>query len=287
MHLFSLGLSSTPRTNQILHFDDPEYSLSELESIKSWELRQNELGFESHIVCTSKYTEIYLKNGTLFSFIHVIPQGHSSEQNSESGLEGNSKIHSPLRLVYASPYMHAQGDVHQNHPNWDCTDFFTGLIPLIIKLENVEIHLIGEVGDSALRLLPISENLILHGPCNFVECSLILRTCDVGLYPRRHDNFRQAQKISEYAGAGLAVVGYKLIDCSLVDELSFGILVDNPTDFVRTISSLNENRKLLAQFRESSRQAGELLSWRSLAKRLDCLVRREIKIDLRCEGGKN
>jgi glycosyltransferase involved in cell wall biosynthesis len=259
--------------NQLLHFDDPEYTKDELLDILQWENYVKMRGKKTQIVCTSEFTQEYLMKNRVISKVEVIPQGHSmpiSKQHLLQNvcLENNKK----LRLVYASPSIDIQGDVHGGHINWDASVLLIEIWPRLQETGRFELHLVGKIGSNAEKILS-DESGVKHGLVSISDCSAILQNCDIGLYPRVRDNFRQAKKISEYIGAGLAIVAFRLIDTSLVESLGVGISVDSIEDFVQAIQELEKDRDRLETLKFKSRESGSNLHWSSLAAKLDQISR--------------
>lgn len=270
MFLFGLGKSSSPLTNQVLHFDDPEYTKPELESILAWENKKLLQGFRTAVLCTSDYTGNYLVENKVQSEVLVIPQGHSYPGEIRPRTQKMKKQSAEsIKLAYASPYMHSKGDVHAGHINWDITEFFSEIVPELLEIKNLEIHLVGEVGKSARKLLPIDSRIIKHGLVDVATCSEILSSCDIGLYPRKKDNKRQAQKISEYLGAELAVISFRLVDAGLVEKFAAGVLVDNNREFVDAVLNLCDDPLKLRDLQRNARIASTQLRWEQLGKILD------------------
>ena len=266
---WSLGMSC----NQILHFDDPEYNEKELLDIREWEDYTRKRGVKTQIICTTNYTRNYLIDNGVVSKVKIIPQGHSvqtlpNQFFRKSIIEKSTK----LRLVYASPAIDIQGDVHGGHINWDASVLLREIWPKLQDTDRFELHLLGKVGPNARKILNF-ESVVEHGLVSISDCSSILQTCDIGLYPRVKDNFRQAQKISEYIGAGLAIIAFRLIDTSLVEELGVGISVNSKDDFVHSILELDEDREQLEKLKKASRQSAIKLQWSYLAAQLDQISR--------------
>ena len=267
--IFSTKWSSDMNCNQLLHFDDPEYTDGELNDIRKWERYVTMRGKKSQIVCTSEFTRNYLLERSIVSKIEVIPQGHGiSIPDAQSSTSRSANRLGKIRLAYASPYIDVQGDVHGGHINWDASVLLTEIWPHLKETGLFELHLIGKLGVNARKMLD-SQFLVMHGLVSIPECSAILQGCDIGLYPRIKDNFRQAQKISEYIGAGLAIVTFRSIDASLVESLGVGIAVETKEDFVRAILELENDRIRLSTLKANSCQSGLNLKWPSLASRLD------------------
>jgi len=261
--LFSTHWGDLIQTNQLLNFDDPEYTESELASIKKWEDSCRAKGVHSALAVTTNYTRMWLENSKVSSTFSVIPQGHGN-----SKIEITSKADtSILKIVYASPYIHMDTDAHGNHINWNATTLLREIWPLVDK-GIFELHLIGDVGVNARRYIQ-SPNIILHGLKSIEECAEILKSCDIGLYPRTKDNYRQAQKISEYIGCILAIVTFDLVDTSLVKELEVGISVSTVREFADALIHLYNNRKVLEHLRRNSLNSSEDLSWKFLGSELD------------------
>ena len=271
--LFSTKWSVGMLCNQLLHFDDPEYTKGELLDIFRWESYVTEKGKKTQIVCTSEFTREYLLKNEVASKVEVIPQGHSMSMSElqflrKASLENNKK----LRLVYASPSIDIQGDVHGGHINWDASVLLSEIWPRLQETGRFELHLVGKIGINAGKILS-DEYVVKHGLVSISECSAILQNCDIGLYPRVRDNFRQAQKISEYIGAGLAIVAFRLIDTSLVESLGVGVSVDSIEEFVQAIQELENDRDRLESLKFKSRESSSNLHWSSLAAKLDQISR--------------
>ena len=265
--LFSLEWSKTILTNQILNFDDPEYTDDEISAILNWENFCTSQNLKSVISCTSKFTSDYLVKAGSTSTISIIPPGHSVSSGRSDRVQvpgGGGR----LRLCYASPYIHMPGDLHGGHINWDATVLINEIWPQLCNSNRFELHLIGELGQNAKRALTM-EGVIEHGLVSNLECTEILSTCDVGLYPRKKDNFRQAQKITEYIGCGLAIVAFKTIDASLVEELGVGISATSVEEFISAVLNLESDRKQLTILKERSSLSGTQLTWGALGRRLD------------------
>jgi glycosyltransferase involved in cell wall biosynthesis len=266
--VFTPRVSSKKYCNEILNFDDPEYNNIEIKEILNWEKCLNSKGFTSKIVCTTNYTKKYLINNGSMSRITIIPQGHSSDSTLEKVLNKRNDL---IRLVYASPYIDIEGDLHQNHVNWNASNLIDIIWEKLKTYDNLQLHLIGKVGDNAKRKL-LNSNVVLHGLVPISKCSEILRTCDIALYPRTYDNKRQAQKVIEYIGAGLPTVGFNTLDCKILEEVRAGILVNSTDDFVKAVLELSQNIDLLNELKNNCYEMSQRFDWSNLAKALDDLV---------------
>jgi hypothetical protein len=211
----------------------------------------------------------FLSRGSQSNY-SVIPQGHS-QQSLDFSCHKDLISTQKISLVYASPYIHSKGDLHGEHSLWGSSLLLEEIWAPIAASNRFTLHLIGEVGPNAMKSLE-KVNTVIHGLVSIEECSSILKTCDVGLYPRVKDNFRQVQKISEYIGAGLAIVTFDLMDTSLVKELNVGFSVKTVHDFQSALIELEKDRTKLSLYKKRSREASQELSWRTLGKSLDQLV---------------
>ena len=269
--LFSLNWSRHLNSNQILNLDDPEYTKNEIHEILNWELNCQERGLNTAIATTTNYIKEFFKNQGCISKFSVIPQGHSwSKEISTSALSNFSK--QKISLIYASPYIHTSGDLHGDHELWGANTLLQKIWPCLALSNLFELHLVGQVGQNALRYLE-NTPVILHGLVTSSECARIMHACDIGLYPRECDKFRQAQKISEYIGAGLAVVAFDCIDASLVKELGVGISVNTVDEFIEAVRDLERDRHKLSSFKRLSQENSKDLRWENLAKSLDLFIR--------------
>jgi glycosyltransferase involved in cell wall biosynthesis len=249
-------------TNEILNFDDPEYTETENKMILTWEKSLLNKNLKTKIICTTHYTKQYLTNLELKSQIEVLPQGHSSNNIQQKNLLERSKR--PLKLVYASPYIDVEGDLHFGHINWDASNLIENIWKKVSKLEIFQLHLIGQVGQNAKAKLS-GTNVIFHGLVSIEDCTTILSGCDLALYPRLFDNKRQAQKIIEYIGAGLPILSFNHIDCRIVQDENVGIVVETNEEFVAKLLNLEENRKMLNFYSTNSKTISQKYSWKSLA----------------------
>lgn len=269
--IFSPKLSLKKFSNEILNFDDPEYTFDEIKNIISWETCININGYTSKIVCTTNYTRQYLLNNGSKSDIRIIPQGHSSKMTEYKRYKDRPETNL-IRLVYASPYIDVEGDLHSNHVNWNASELIKNIWPKLNMHKNFQLNLIGKVGANARKLLE-DTNVVLHGLVSIEDCSEILSKCDLALYPRTYDNRRQAQKVIEYIGAGLPIIGYKTVDCEIVLQEEVGILVTSRDQFVDEVLNLKDNPEVLERFKNNCMALSKNLSWINLAKEFDNLVK--------------
>jgi hypothetical protein len=254
---------------QVLHLDDPEYSKKEIERLISWEKNVLKERNFAVIVTTNNYTQTWLSNFLPYTKIVIIEQGYcqSNIQKAESKLE------SVFSCVYSSPYIHYGNDKHGDHPSWSANILIDSIIPKLEKFyPGIEIHLIGELGIFARRALKERKNIVIHGRLSQQENANILATCDLGIYPRNVDYKRSMLKIYSYFGAGLPVVGYDLVDTSVVKDFELGVLVNSDEDFVRAIYDLSTN--LVEYFRLKSNVSRFRINhdWDSLAHKMERLL---------------
>jgi hypothetical protein len=268
--LFSLNWSKYFNSNQILNLDDPDYTKKEIHEILNWELNCQKRGLKTAIATTTIYTKEYFKNQGCSSKFSVIPQGHSWSIELSSSAPSNI-FKQKISLIYASPYIHTSGDLHGDHELWGANTLLWKIWPCLALSNLFELHLVGSVGQNAMRHLE-NTPAILHGLVSSSECARIMHTCDIGLYPRESDKFRQAQKVSEYIGAGLAVVAFDCIDASLVKELGVGISVNTVDEFIEALRGLERDRRQLASFKRLSQENSKNLRWQNLAKDLDLFI---------------
>ena len=266
--LFSISWSRSLKCNFILNFYDPEYTKEEIDQILDLETSCKLKKTQTKIICTTNYTKNYLIENGSKSRIFVLPQGHG---NYNSDLHAKKYFPKKLKLVYASPYIDIAGDTHAGHINWDATVLLKEIWGSKNLHKNLELHLIGKLGENA-KSLTKNSNIILHGLVTIQKCTKILQNCDVGLYPRISDNKRQAQKIVEYLGAGLPIIGFRSIDAKLVEDENIGILVDSVEEFIRTINLFDTDRDKLFKFAENALQKSNEYSWKNLAKKMDSII---------------
>jgi len=268
--LFSTSWSRYLNSGQILNVDDPEFTEQELKALLTWEQECQQRGIQTIVATTTHYIKDYFLRHGSQSLYSVIPQGHSQQSIDLSGSK-DATLNPKISLVYASPYIHSKGDLHGEHLLWGSSLLLEEIWAPIAASNRFVLHLIGEVGPNAMKSLE-KVNTVIHGLVSIEECANILKNCDIGLYPRVKDNFRQVQKISEYIGAGLAIVTFDLMDTSLVKELNIGISVKTVHEFKSALIELERDRTKLSLYKKRSREASQELSWRTLGKRLDQLV---------------
>lgn len=255
-------------TNQIVLFDDPTYTLSEKSLILKWNNSVTSSVVSVGIVCTSDFTKKYLRNLGINFEISVIPQGHGSLLPVLKSNATNENDDLRLKLVYCSPYIDISGDKNAGSPTWDSTLLLEEIWPKLNLQNRFELNLIGRLGRNALQLSEMS-NVKIHGLQSINRTIEILNCCDVGIYPRKHDNQRQAQKIAEYLGAGLAVVTFKSKDSDLVGLEGIGIEVNSVSEFIAALDLLASNKLILSNYKSKSISLKPKYSWKNLATSLD------------------
>lgn len=262
-----IALNSSSRlvvsTDLILNLDDPTYQMEELAEILRWERTVRASGHKSTIICTTEQIEEYLVSGGVGSKIVVIPQGHSSQGSLDKNLLGKTRV----KFVYISPSIDSHGDPHAGHKMWDATPLLRDIWPLVSS-ETAELHLIGRLGKNASELAN-KVNISSHGLLSIEECTQLLKSFDVALYPRIHDNGWMPQKLVEYLGAGLPVIAFKLQDTKIVEELGVGILVESISDFARAIDEVSNQPQLLEKFKKNCSDYSARYSWVELARQFE------------------
>ena len=144
------------------------------------------------------------------------------------------------------------------------------IIPLITLLDpEIEIHLVGEIGECAKNKLDKFENIFYYGRVNFRENSRILANCSVGIYPRNKDFKRSMSKIFAYIGAGLPIVTFNLIDTEVVKVNNLGFSVTTSEEFVEKIICLKNDPTLLQDFRKRIEIFKPNYSWKNLGCKME------------------
>lgn len=254
------------KTNLIIQLDDPSFDAREIGRLREFSnMRIKDEVIK--IVVTSEQIKRKVVERGITSRVEVIEQGYS---DIESGLE-MAKFPN-FSLVYSSNYIHHANDKHGSHPNWGASEFIETLIPSILsKLPEVEIHLVGELGPNAQRLMKQYVQVICHGRVSTSTNSSILRRCHLGLYPRKHDNGWRVQKINEYLGARLPIVTFNLEDTGLVRELGIGLSVNTNDEFIEAIELLLNDRYRYQEFVRVADSVRDKYDWKVLANKLDDL----------------
>ena len=256
-------------TNVILHIDDPEYSTVEIEKIEEIIKIQNNRNNRTKVIVTNSDTLEYFRNIFEKIEISVIPQGF----NENVFLSTRNKSSSQFSIAYSSPYIDYIGDKHEKHSAWSAIHLVDVLIPLINDVDpTIEIRLIGRVGPNAKRKLQKFENVRLFGMVDFKENMRLLADSSVGIYPRTFDHRRRVQKVFEYAGAGIPIVSYDLIDTKIVREEDWGVLVETPEEMVSSIVALKQDESRLNYYRDNILKTKSKYSWVELAKMYDAEV---------------
>jgi glycosyltransferase involved in cell wall biosynthesis len=253
-------------SNMILNLDDPTFSATEINELLSWESKVKSKGFSSCIVCTTKRIADYLKNNEIQSNVIVIPQGHSVNLKRTNNLAKSSKY---LDIVYISPSIDIAGDKHGGHTMWDASTLLVEIWPLI-QSDNLRLHLIGKLGKNASSILS-DKRIIPYGLLSVSDCADLLPSFDLALYPRKIDNGWLPQKLVEYIGAGLPILGFRLIDTEIIEELGVGVLVDGVDEFASRLDHFCENKQELETLRKNSRHYATQYSWKSLADNFEAI----------------
>lgn len=252
------------RVNQLIHLDDPTYTSQEIQNIKHWEMSLAQKGLASAVVITCVEVETWLLSNDIKSKLLIIPQGYTKL------LEPKTSKYTKNSAVYTSAFIHYGSDKHSNHTTWGSTELIDELIPLFEAEKSIhEIVIIGEVGPQARTELNKFEKVRLMGSVSASEQARILRCCRIAIYPRRFDHKRRILKISEYAGAGLPVIAFKLCDTQDIRVYDFGILVERTQDFVLAAIELLKNKKLYELKSQNALKFACDKDWQTLALKLE------------------
>jgi glycosyltransferase involved in cell wall biosynthesis len=266
IHIFDLNISFKTR-RQILHIDDPSYTLEELSKIRDWESRLRKESKLSNIVCTNNYSKFWLESNSVLSKIYVVEQGFHS-------VILKDKIEADKFLcVYSSPYIYFGKDKYAKHTTFGANLLIGSLIPELLKIDpDIEVHLIGQLGKHAKKFLRPYTNVKMHGRVSFEKNIEILSKCSVGIYPRTFDHKRSMLKIFSYIGAGLPIVTFDLIDTAVVKENKLGCSVTQLDEFIECLVNLKNSRDLLHEFKKNVSEFRVSYDWKSLATKMEILL---------------
>ena len=265
----NFSLANVLDINCLIDFDDPDYTLNEAEIIKDWERKQFKKNKDSKLAFTNMYAKDFFAFKGITSEAHVIPQGHSSRisiRSSKSATEA-----SELKIVYVSPIIATTGDQEEGHVNWDITSFIENIWLKLPSDCGIQLHLIGDVRKN-VRLKLTETNVIYYGLVPIQECGEIMKSLDIGIYPRTQDNYRQAQKIVEYLGAGLPIITYDLVDTSLVKDFNCGWVVQNASEFIEKLLELQKNPRQLVEKKDNVFATFDQFSCIKLAAKLENIM---------------
>lgn len=262
-------LANIININCLIDFDDPDYTLNEVDTIKNWERKQFEKNKDSKLAFSNAYAKDFFASKGIISAAYVIPQGHSS-RNSISRSDSSIKT-SELKIVYVSPIIAATGDQEEGHVNWDITSFIEDIWLKLPSNCGIQLHLIGDVRKN-VRLKLTGTNVTYHGLVPIQECGVIMNSLDIGIYPRTKDNYRQAQKIVEYLGAGLPIITYDLVDTSLVKDFNCGWVVQNSLEFIDKLLDLQKNPQQLVEKKNHVFSTFDQFSCITLAAKLEDIM---------------
>jgi hypothetical protein len=101
----------------------------------------------------------------------------------------------------------------------------------------------------------------------------ILAMCDIGIYPRKIDHKRSVLKIFTYLGAKLPIVTFDLIDTEIVKCQKLGLVSSTSSQFIENILMLKRSPKMLKDFRDEITLSREVYSWKSLAQKMELLIK--------------
>lgn len=261
-----IGTSSNAKINQALHIDDPTYSKIETQNIAGWNDRMRKDKLDNILIVTNQHSRNYFSKNFPDLEIEIVEQGFT--QATRHKVKKNINF----SCVYSSPFIDYGSDRHSNHVAWGSQVLIEEIIPELLKLDpKIEVHLIGKLGRDAMKEISRFSNVICHGYVDRYENARILQTCHISIHPRIHDNFRAVQKIGEYIGAGNPIVAFRLVDTSIVNELSLGIIVENSRDFVHAILSLR-NSEEYSYYAQNLIRAKSEFTWAKLASKLDLII---------------
>jgi glycosyltransferase involved in cell wall biosynthesis len=253
-------------SNLLINVDDPTYDEIEkgnlLYLLEMQEAKKKNIKF----VVTNVYTKSEFSRFLPEDLIEVLPQGCNP-------LNSSTNKYSFFSLVYTSPYIDYIGDKHETHESWSAVHLIDELIPLIIsRIPGIRIHLIGRLGEKASREILKFPQVLAHGLVGISENKELISRCHLGIYPRLRDSKRSVMKIFDYAGSGLPVVSYKLIDTTVVDEQKWGISVSTSKEFVDAIELLARSEKYYMIFVENIKRSIGEYSWENIAANYDSLI---------------
>jgi len=251
---------------QVLHIDDPFYSEREVASITNWEARVKKQGNCTFIVCTNlTMIEWFRQQGSRSKFL-VVEQGFSIPTRVKLEKHYGRRF----KLVYTSQYIHFGTDKYSNHSTWGANLLVDFVIPALNKLApDLEIHLIGELGNHAKQTLKKFKNVITHGVLSGQDNISVIQDCDLGIYPRQVDHKRSILKIYSYIGAGIPIVGFDLIDTKIVKDYSLGVLVKSKEELISQIIELSKDHQKYSSYKRNVCNIRHLFTWNVLADKLE------------------
>ena len=175
--------------------------------------------------------------------------------------------------MYTAPYIHYGKDKHAKHTTWGSDILIKEIIPKLNSLDpEIAIHLVGEVGNNAMKELVKLKNIHIHGRVNFKLNIDILSSCSIGIYPRQYDHKRSILKIFSYIGAGLPIVTFDLIDTEVVKLNSLGFAVRTVDEFVARILELKNSPDLMEKYKENNSIFRVNFTWSILAAKMEKIL---------------
>ena len=253
---------------QILHIDDPVYSLEGENNLRVWE--ENNLANRriSKIITTNTYTANWLKQNTKSSEIIIIEQGFH-----DLDLDQKKQNHTFI-CGYSSPYIYYGKDEKSTKSPFNADVLINEIIPgLFMRDPYIEIYLIGKLGRHAKKAIRKYPNVVKFGRVDFVQNIHILAMCDIGIYPRKIDHKRSVLKIFTYLGAKLPIVTFDLIDTEIVKQQKLGLVSSTSSQFIENIIILKQSSKMLKDFRDKITLSKGMYSWKSLAQKMEVLLK--------------
>jgi hypothetical protein len=251
---------------QVLHIDDPLYSEREVTSIRDWEAKIGKQGNHPVIVCTnSTMTKWFKKNRSKSKFL-IVEQGFSTPARVQS----KNDFSQSFKCVYSSQYIHFGNDRYSQHSTWGANLLIGFVIPRLYKLKpDLEIHIIGELGNQAKQALKKFKNVITHGALSGQDNMGVIQDCDLGIYPRQVDHKRSILKIYSYIGAGIPIVGFDLIDTKIVKDYNLGVLVKSKEELIDQIIELSKDNQTYLRYKSNVHKIRNLFTWNVLAHKLE------------------
>lgn len=268
LHTFSIA--SWPKTKkQILHVDDPLYTISENFALRKWEMQLTKKNSQQVLICTNQFTYSWFKNILPKTKIIIVEQGYYSAKPKKYRRKPEY-----FSCVYSSPYIHFGSDLHGSHSTWGAGTLVKDLIPKLSRLDpSIKIHLVGEIGKNALRELRTYSNWESYGRVDHFENQEIISKCDIGIYPRFFDHRRSILKVYSYIGAGLPVVTFDLVDTSIIKKYQLGPTVSNIDDFVKSIVELKNSPELMEFYKKNIDKIKANFNWTNLALKMETEIR--------------
>ena len=260
LHLLSLTKFSFSGI-QVLHIDDPLYSVSEGNNLKTWQDSILDKNGIPVLICTNEFSSKWFYQKLTDTRIIIIEQGFYEQTKSKEIIQKEEFV-----CVYSSPYIHYGSDLHGNHSAWGSNVLIDQVIPKLYEKDpRIKVCLIGELGGNARKALTNYSNWYSCDRVDLLENHEIISNCDVGIYPRTIDHKRSVLKIYTYLGGGIPVVTFDLIDTSVIKQYNLGPVVSNVEDFVASLVELKNSPKLMMFYKNNIEKISYKFLWKNLS----------------------